>query len=320
MTKVLIFLLLPEEVRRDYQSRLQRGFPELDFTLARTYDEACAEIPDADILYTFGAMVRDDLYRHAQKLEWVQALGTGLDNIIDAPSLSPDAIVTSTRGIHGKPMSEAAFLYMLALSRDFPRALRAQKNHAWERWPPKLLHGKNVGILGVGLIAEELAPRCKAFGMTVTGISRTPRDLLGFDSFVPRASLKEAVGQLDFLILLIPFEQETRHIVDAQIFAAMKKSAYLINIARGGVVDEAALVDALEQGEIAGAAVDAFLQEPLPPEHPLWDAPNILLTPHTAAFNVSYIDDALPQFEHNLRCFLAGDPAAMINIDRLPAS
>ncbi|MDH3194690.1 MAG: D-2-hydroxyacid dehydrogenase [Hyphomicrobiales bacterium] len=318
MTKVLIFLLLPEEVRREYQSRLKTGFPDLNIELARTYEEACAQIVDADILYTFGAMVRDDLYGHAKALKWVQALGTGLDNIIDAPSLSAKAIISSTRGIHGKPMSEAAFLFMLALSRDFPRALKAQRSHEWDRWPARLLHGKTVGILGVGLIAQDLAPRCKAFGMTVVGISRTPREMPGFDRFRHRDQLAEAVGDLDFLILLVPYENATRNIVDAHIFEAMKPSAYLINIARGGVVDEAALMEALQTGQIAGAAIDTFVQEPLPGDHRLWDAPNILITPHNAALNETYIDDALPQFEHNLRHFLAGDIQSMKNVDRLP--
>ena len=318
MMKILIFLLLPENVRRDYQSRLKRSFPDLNIALARTYEEACSEIVDAEILYTFGAMVRDDLYHNAKALKWVQAVGTGLDNIIDAPSLPAKAIVSSTRGIHGKPMSEAAFLFMLALSRNFPRSLEAQHNHEWERWPSKLLHGKTVGILGVGLIAQYLAPICKAFGMAVVGISRTPRELPGFDHFYRREQLEEAVRGLDFLIILVPFEDETRQIVNTRIFKAMKPSAYLINIARGGVVDETALIEALENGQIAGAAIDTFVQEPLPKEHPFWDAPNLLITPHTAAFNESYIDDALPQFEHNLRHFLAGDFRHMINVDRLP--
>ena len=206
MTKILIFLTLPEQVRAAYHARLTEDFPELDIVLARTFEEACAEIADADILYTFGAMVRDELYGHARKLKWVQALGTGLDNIADAPLLPRQVMITSTRGIHGKPMSEAAIMFMLALARDFPRALKAQAAHRWERWPARLLAGKRVGILGVGLIAEELAPRCKAFDMTVVGISRTARPLPGFDEFRSRDSLEHAVGDLDYLILLVPLE------------------------------------------------------------------------------------------------------------------
>ena len=316
MTKILIFLTLPEQVRAAYHARLTEDFPELDIVLARTFEEACAEIADADILYTFGAMVRDELYGHARKLKWVQALGTGLDNIADAPLLPRQVMITSTRGIHGKPMSEAAIMFMLALARDFPRALKAQAAHRWERWPARLLARKRVGILGVGLIAEELAPRCKAFDMTVVGISRTARPLPGFDEFRSRDSLEHAVGDLDYLILLVPLEAATRHIVNARVLAAMKPGACLINIARGGVVDEEALIAALESGQIAGAAIDTFIEEPLPAAHRLWEAPNTLITAHCAAFNQSYIDDALPQFETNLRCFLDGNLAAMINVDR----
>jgi len=263
---------------------------------------------------SFGAQLRRrDLFSSARKLKWVNALGTGLDGILDAPSLRPDVIVTATRGIHGVPMSEMAFMLMLALARDFPRVVHAQDNGIYRRWTPSLLHGKTVGILGVGQIAEVLAPRCKAFGMNVVGISRTSRPLSGFDRIVLRTDLVNAVRAFDFFILLVPFDAETQGIVSRDVIAAMKPSSYLINLARGGVVDEAALMAALQEGRVAGAALDAFQNEPLPPDSPWWRAPRTIVTPHIAGTYDRYAEDAFRQFDGNLAHFLAGRPDLMIN-------
>ena len=316
MAKLLIFLTLPERIRNQYRDKIQHKFPALDIAVAGNREEAAEAIIDADILITFGAMMRDEMYQPAINLKWVQALGTGVDNIVDMPSLGKDVIVSSIRGIHGIPMSEMAFLLMLALSRDFPRTIHAQDSSSWERWPAKLLDNKTAGILGVGLIAEELAPRCKAFGMEVIGISQTEREVPGIDRFVTRDTLNEAAGEIDYLIVLVPYDDSTHNLIDSATFKAMKPSSYLINIARGGVVDEAALVDALEGGEIAGAGLDTFVDEPLPPDNPLWKTPNTIITPHLGGFNDAYPDHALPQIEINLRCFLEGKPDQMINLER----
>jgi phosphoglycerate dehydrogenase-like enzyme len=315
MTKLLIFLTLPEPVRRQYHEKLERKYPDIVIRSSGSYDEVEKEIIDADILVTFGVMMRDSLLRNAKALKWVHALGTGVDGIVDSPSLSRGVVITSTRGIHGVPMSEMAFLLMLALSRNFPRTVQNQKQHRWERWPAKLLDKKQIGILGVGLIAEELAPRCKSFGMTVTGISETERIVPGIDRFVHRSSLNDVVSILDYLIVLLPYQEATHNLVNAETFKSMKSDAYLINIARGGVVNEDALVNALNSNQIAGAALDTFVDEPLPKEHPLWSTPNTIITPHLGGFNDAYVNDALPQFETNLRHFLRGNYKQMINLE-----
>jgi len=173
-----------------------------------------------------------------------------------------------------------------------------------------------VGILGVGLIAEELAPKCKAFNMTVVGISSTPRQVPGIDRFYHRNELKHAVLELDYLVVLVPYTPETHGIVDAGIFSAMKSNSYLVNIARGGVVDEDALLQALESGQIAGAGLDTFVQEPLPQNHPFWKMENVIITPHLGGFNDAYVGKALPIIKKNLRCFLNGEIEKMIYLER----
>jgi D-2-hydroxyacid dehydrogenase (NADP+) len=209
---------------------------------------------------------------------------------------------------------------MLSLARDLPRSARAQDRSDWERWPARLLDGKTVGILGVGLIAEYLAPICKQFGMTVIGISGSPRPAKGFDRMAARQDLIKLAPELDYLVALAPLTPETRGIIGKELLAAMKPSAYLVNVARGGVVDEPALIAALESGTIAGAALDVFSEEPLPASNPLWKTKNITLFPHLGGFSVGYEDRAMPTIEGNMKKFLAGDLKSMINIVRKPAS
>lgn len=313
---VVVFVTIAEQAEF-YRNAILAKHPDFSVVTVASLDALEGEIHQADILMSFGAQLRRrDLFSRAQKLKWVNALGTGLDGIMDAPSLGPDVIVTATRGIHGVPTSEMAFMLMLALARDFSRVVHAQDKGIYRRWTPSLLHGKTVGILGVGLIAEALAPRCKAFGMTVVGISRTSRPLPGFDRFVARADLAVAVRDLDFFILLVPFDAETQGIVSRDVIAAMKPSGYLINLARGGVVDEPALMAALQERRIAGAALDAFEHEPLPPESPWWRAPNTIVTPHLAGTYDRYAEDAFRQFDANLSHFLAGRPELMSNRER----
>jgi phosphoglycerate dehydrogenase-like enzyme len=316
MTRLLIYLTLPEAVVTNYEKALNEMFPDVDIQTVRERQAAAKSITDADILLTFGAMMTDEVVKNAPKLKWIHALGTGLDGIIDLPSLDKGVRISSTRGIHGAPMSEMTFLQMLALSRNFSRTVRNQDRAQWERWPAKLLDSKTVGILGVGLIAEELAPKCKAFNMTVVGISSTPRQVQGIDRFYNRSELKHAAPELDYLVVLVPYTPETHGIVDAGIFSAMKSSSYLVNIARGGVVDEDALIQALENGQIAGAGLDTFVQEPLPPDHPFWRMENVIITPHLGGFNDAYVDKALPIIEKNLRCFLNHEIEKMIYLER----
>ena len=247
MPRLLILLTFPPEVTDQYRSRLSRTFPEIAIEVAATADKAVAALADADMLITFGQMMKNLKldFAAARNLKWVQALGTGLDGITDQPALQPGVTVTSLHGVHGAPVSEAALASMLALSRDLPGFVRAQDEHQWKRWPAKLLQGKTVGILGIGVIAEALAPKCKALGMTVVGITSSPRKVAGFDRVHPVGELLPVLAGVDHFVLLTPYSPATHQMIDAKVFAAMKPTAYLVNLARGGVVDEDALIEAL---------------------------------------------------------------------------
>jgi D-2-hydroxyacid dehydrogenase (NADP+) len=314
MANLLILLSLPESIRNRYRDRLQQTFPDLTVDVVDHRSKVGPHISAADALLTFTPMLSDEVVRAAVNLKWIQTLGSGVDNLIDLPSLRPDVIVTNVHGIHGAPVSEAALAAMLALARDLPRFVRNQDVHRWARWPARLLDRKTVAIFGIGVIAEALAPKCKALGMQVVGISSAPRQVAGFDRMYGRDDLVSTVAECDYFVLLTPLTCETRGIVGAKVLSAMKPTAYLVNLARGGVVDEQALLAVLERGGIAGAALDVFVEEPLPVDHPFWALKNVIITTHQGGFCDVYPDLALPTVETNMRCFLAGDSKRMINV------
>ncbi len=314
MTNVLVTLTLPPPIRERYANHLRASFPGLNVNLVDHHEKVDPYIGDADVLITFGPMMADHVFAKGKNLKWVQALGSGVDGIADQASFRKDVLLTNIRGIHGAPVAEAAIASMLALARDLPRSVRNQDAHVWERWPSRVLEGKTVAIVGVGLIAEALAPFCKAFGMKVVGVTSAPRSLPGFDALEPADRLHDALGRADHVVLLAPHTPRNHRMIGAPALAAMKRGAFFINLARGGVVDEAALIESLKSGQIAGAALDVFDEEPLPASHPFFTMKNVLVTAHLGGFFVEYPDRALPTVEENMRRFLANDFANMINL------
>ncbi len=314
MTNVLIVLTLPEPVRMQYFNHVRQHFPGVKLDMVDHHTKVDPYIAAAEVLITFGPHVAGHVFEKAKSLKWVQALGTGVDGIADQPGLRKDVLLTNMHGFHGGPVSEAALLAMLSLARNLPRSLSQQAQRQWDRFPVSLLKGKTVGIFGVGTIAAELAPKCKALGMKVVGVSSAARTVPGFDAMHGREELEQAAKDWDYFVLLTPFTPGTKNIVGAKIFAAMKPSAFFVNLARGGVVDEDALLGALKEKRIAGAALDVFAIEPLPKDSPFWDMENVILTQHQGGFFDGYPGFALPVVEENMRKYLAGDLKGMINV------
>lgn len=310
MTSVLL-------AHRDFEyflPRLRERFSNLDIITAIDLPEAEDALSHAQVIVATGHAFNDARLKRAARLEWIHAMTTGTDAILGARTLRAEVVVTNTRGIHGPQMSEMAFMYMLNLSRRYRAMLANQQQHVWKRRDQVRLHGKTIAILGVGLISETLAPRCKAFGMTVLGITRTPREVPGFDRMFTYADIAEAAAQADFLVVLAPNSPETEKMIDARVLAAMKPSAFLINLARGALCDEDALLDALRNGRIAGAGLDVFVTEPLPKESPFWDLDNVMITPHCSGSSDDNLAMTWPIIETNMKCFLEGRRLGMINI------
>lgn len=276
--------------------------------------KAEAQKVDAQILTGLSPAIDEALVASLPRLEWVHALSTGVDNLLAMPNLRPEVALTTSRGIHGPQMSEMAFLLMLSCIRRFPTMLANQANGVWDRWPQPLLWGKTICIVGLGTIAEALAARCEAFGMHVTGVSDGRGTAPHVTKIYPRAQLRQAAAEADFLVVLVPYSPDTHHLIDAEIFAAMKPTAVMINLARGGCVDDLALIDALQSRTIAAAASDVFKVEPLPADNPLWRLPNLIITPHVGGNSDIYQEQALPILRRNLIAYAEGGLSRLENL------
>jgi phosphoglycerate dehydrogenase-like enzyme len=309
---VNVLIICPEP--EAYLARLAPAFPQVAFSSVAALEctQAMDRLAEADAILAYGRAFDAECLARSQRLRWFQCLITGTDHL--APVLAGSRVIlTNARGIHGPQMAEMAILHMMALSRRVPQLVRNQAAHVWDRILPRVLDRRTVAILGVGAIAEHVAKVCQAFGMTTIGISRTPRQLDGFDAIYPREQLLDAAAQADFLLALVPYSKDNHKIINAAVFDAMKPTAYLINIARGGVVDETALMQALRDGKIAGAGLDVFEEAPLPMSHPLWDMDNVFITPFIGGRSDRYEESVMSIIEPNLQSFLAGREDQMIN-------
>jgi D-2-hydroxyacid dehydrogenase (NADP+) len=310
MTKVLIVDIHAEM----YRDRLQTEFPALQFALFRRAAEVTGDLSDVDVMIMFGIELREHMLTGAPQLKWIQSLATGVDHFLRCPALRPEVLITSGRGIHGPPMREQVVYMMMAVSRDAPRQVEDNQHRIWARRLWSTLHGKTATIVGTGIVGAAIGELLQAFGMRVIGVSRTPRKEQGFDAMMPVDRLADAAAKADFLINVLPAAPHNLNLFDTTVFAAMKPSAYYISAGRGQTVDEAALLAALRERRIAGAAFDVFQTEPLPPDSPFWGLSNVFITPHVGGYIVEYEDFIMPLIVDNMRLFLAGRQSEMRNI------
>jgi D-2-hydroxyacid dehydrogenase (NADP+) len=269
-------------------------------------DELDARIGEADVLVISG-LWRDELLDRARKLRFIQAIGAGTDQFGREKLRQRGIRLASASGVNARAVSEHAIALVLALARRLPEARDNQKRHHWRQMISDLagredeLGGKTMLIVGIGAIGGRLAQLAKAFDMRVIGVRRDPAAGKGeADRVLGLDGLEEALPEADFVALCCPLTPETEKLMNAAAFARMKNSAYLVNVARGRVVDEEALVTALEAGKIAGAGIDVTVEEPLPDSSPLWDMANVLVTPHTAGETRRYEDNVIDILLDNL--------------------
>jgi D-2-hydroxyacid dehydrogenase (NADP+) len=310
MTKVLIVDVHAEM----YRDALREKFPALQFQLFHNKGEVTGDLSDIDVMMMFGIEVQDFMLAGAPGLQWIQSMATGVDHFLRCPSLKPNVLITSGRGIHGPPMREQVVYMMMAIGRDAVRAVGDQKAHFWERRLWSTLHGKTAAIAGTGIVGSAIGEMLKALGMHVIGVTRTPRQEAGFDEMIATDGLLDAVRRADYLINMLPASPDNIDLFDAAVFAAMKPTAYYISAGRGQTVDEAALLAVLRERRIAGAALEVFQTEPLPADSPFWDLPNVFITPHIGGYVIEYEDFIMPLIVDNMRLFLAGRQGEMRNI------
>lgn len=291
--------------------RLAARCPGYRFYPALNVEQGLQAAEDAEILIGFAPQLSDTLLARMPKLKWIHALTTGVDNIIQSPALRPGVFVSNSKGIHGPQMSELAILLMLSSLRDFPAMLANQAAHKWDPWPQPMLYGRRVCIIGLGAIAEDLATRLIALGMTLSGVSDGRKQVPGFADIFPRSEIETAVAGADFVIVLAPYTPATRHIVNDRVLVAMGTNAILINLSRGECVDEAALVTRLRDRTIRAAALDVFAQEPLPANDPLWATPKLTMTPHIGGRSDVYREQVFPLIVRNLEAWSRGGGEAL---------
>jgi phosphoglycerate dehydrogenase-like enzyme len=277
--------------------------PGLRIITASTVSDIDREAAAADLVLGEPSLIRDALPRLAA-LRWVQATWAGVEPLLD-PALRRDYILTNARGVFGSLMSEYVFGYLLAHERKIFEKRTSQQAGKWDPTHPGTLRDKQIGLLGVGSIGAALARTAKHFGMHVKGYTRATRGCPDVDEYFhgDRAAF---AADLDYLVSIVPNTAATARLVDATLLAALPPRAVFVNPGRGGVVDEAALADALQSGRLAGAVLDVFQQEPLPADHVFWRTPNLLITSHTAALSVP--KDIAPVFIENYRRLIAGEP------------
>jgi D-2-hydroxyacid dehydrogenase (NADP+) len=264
-------------------------------------------LADADVI--FGLLLPGDILSRAPKLKWLQMMSAGVDRLRDTEIWKSKITITGVSGIHASPIGEFVMGFILMLAKGMPQCFRMKQNHEWQRYMPHLLRGKTVGIVGLGHIGGEVARLSKAFGMKVIATRRSvkkPVKARNVDLLLPQAQMNEMLAESDFVVLALPLTPETRHIIGAAELRAMKQSAFIINIGRGNLIDEAALIRVLDEKGIAGAGLDVTATEPLPKESRLWDMENVIVSPHVSGGMEDYMDRAAALFCENLKRFLEG--------------
>ena len=289
-----------------YAGALRRRRPTADVVLARDEAELARLLPDADVLLGFN--FPPAAFAHASRLRWIQVTSAGAEFLLPMRHRLDGIAVTNGRGLHGVPIAEYVMAAMVMLQSDITGFVRAQWEKKWARRPVGTLQGRTLGILGLGAIGTDVAVRAAAFGMRVRGVSRSGGVVPGCAIVRTPDRLREVLAECDFVAVTLPLTGETRAMVNDDAFGAMKRGAYLVNVSRGGVVDERAMIRALTSRRLAGACVDVFETEPLPADSPLWSMRNVILTPHIAGMREDYVERLLDLFLANLDAFDNGTP------------
>jgi phosphoglycerate dehydrogenase-like enzyme len=261
----------------------------------------------ADIL--FGFIPPRDITARAPNLKWFQATSAGVDRHRDTEIWRSKVPITGVSGIHATPIGEFVLGLMLMFVKETPRSFQMKQKREWQRYSSRVLRGKTVGIVGLGHIGGEVARLSKAFGMKVIATRRSTKKegkARNVDLLLPQSRMKEMLAESDFVALCVPLTPETRHIIGEEELKAMKSTAYIINIGRGSLIDQEALIRALNEKRIAGAGLDVTDPEPLPKESRLWDFDNVILSPHISGGMEDYMVRAADLFCENLRRFMSG--------------
>jgi phosphoglycerate dehydrogenase-like enzyme len=297
-----------------FPQRLQQEFPHVNVVHLPDYKRVDEEIGDAEIVIAWS--IRPEQIAAAKKLRWIHSPAAAVHQLIFPELVNSDIILTNAREVHGPVVAEHVIALIFALAKKIPGSVRLQEKHVWGQqilWDelPRVreVAGATLGLIGLGSIGGAVAKSAKALGMRVIAVREHPeKGSEGADAVFRPAQIDEVFRQSDYVVLAAPVTTSTKAIANAERLALMKDDACLINVARGPLVDETALSAALRGKKIGGAALDVFPKEPLAADSPLWDVPNLLITPHTAALSEKLWERHYALFSENLRRHLAGQP------------
>ncbi|RPJ69284.1 MAG: D-2-hydroxyacid dehydrogenase [Acidobacteria bacterium] len=289
---------------------LRARFPDVQFVNVPRREDRPREFRHADVLFL--SQLRPDEFAAAPAVRWIQSPAAGVGSLLFPELRESEVVLTNARGIHGQPMAEHVIGLTIVLFRQIHRAIRRQARHEWGKDDLasfRALAGATIGVVGLGAIGCAVAEKACALGMEVVALRRTPGARpSGVSKVYTVSELDSFLAEPDVVVLTAPLTVETRGLIGAEQLRRMKPTAILINVARGKLLREAEVAEELAKGTIAGAGLDVFEHEPLDPASPLWDLPNVVLTPHTSAFRRDYWDAAVALFADNLERFLRGSP------------
>lgn len=306
-------LLLLSQDNAEYNALLKGAYlPGLTILAPREEADIQAALARADILLGEPARIRPRL-KEARALKWVQSTYAGVDVLL-SPGTRQDYLLTNIRGIFGPLISEYVFGHLLSITRHLRHYREQQRQHNWQPAPYQSLNGKTMLILGTGSIGQHIAATARHFGMEVLGVSRAGREAPGFDRTYQVQALNKVLPKADVVVSVLPSTPETRGLFDAGRLEQIRPGAIFFNVGRGDAVDETALVQALRSGHIGAAVLDVFATEPLPADSPLWDLPNVVITPHNAGY--SFPDQIVTRFSRNYLKYIEGKPMeGVVNFD-----
>lgn len=304
----------PWQVPAEAVATLRGRFPQHTFVHATDDDARARGLENCDVAYTW-ILAAEELAR-APKLRWVHTSAVAVETICVAELAARGIALSNTRGVQAVPIAEHVLATVLALAKQLPFAIDRQRERRWAQNEftgarlPWLLRGRTLGLVGVGTIGAEVARLASAFGMHVVATRRRAGQAAtaGISEVLPPSGLGTLLERADVVVVAAPLTPDTFGLLGAREFSRMKRGAIFVNVGRAKIVETAALVEALESGQLGGASLDVFHQEPLPPGDPLWALPNVVLTPHTSGFRAGHWDEVVDLFSENLRRFDAGEP------------
>ncbi|MBD2165606.1 D-2-hydroxyacid dehydrogenase [Calothrix membranacea FACHB-236] len=303
-------LILPIEVADEIKPHLPS---DITFVRADVDGNIDGDATDAEVYFSWLYYIKPTTLQKvldaAPRLRWHQATNAGVNNILTPQYLEREILLTNGAGLHAIPMAEFVIAYILSYAKNFPKLRELQAQKSWQRgFRNEELLDKTLLIIGAGGIGQEIAKRAQAFGLNIYGSRRNPQPLPNFDKIVGANEWKPLLSEAHYVVIATPLTKETKGMIDEEVFSLMRPDAYLINIARGAIVDEPALIKALQTGQIAGAALDTVFTEPLPPESQLWTQPNIFITPHCSGHSPKTRERAIALFLDNFTRYYHGQP------------